>query len=61
MDKVIADMKEGGKGVREDFIRFNKAKVLFFFILWGGLVGSAAQALKVQIYLCTYSCFKKCM
>ena len=41
MDKVIADMKEGGKGVREDFIRFNKAKVIFL-ILWDGLVGSAA-------------------
>ena len=30
IDKVMADMKEGGKGVREDFIRFNKAKVIFF-------------------------------
>jgi hypothetical protein len=60
IDKVMADMKDSGKGVREDFLRFNKAKVIFL-ILWDGLVGSAAYALKVQIHLCTYSCFKKCM
>jgi len=41
IDKVMADMKESGKGVREDFLRFNKAKVIFL-ILWDGLVGSAA-------------------
>ena len=41
MDKVIADMKDSGKGVREDFVRFSKAKDIFL-ILWDGLVGSAA-------------------
>ncbi len=41
IDKVMADMKESGKGVRDDFVRFNKAKVIFL-ILWDGLVGSAA-------------------